>query len=50
MHIINIYKTKIVFTTSAIGYILYILRLLARVLVSSKLIIVEFIILFITIK
>ena len=40
MHITNIYKAKIVFTTSTIRYILCVLRLLARVLVSSKPIIV----------
>ena len=51
MYITSIYSTKIVvFTASTIVYILYVLRFLARVLVSSKLIIVKSIILLITIK
>jgi hypothetical protein len=40
-YIANIYSTRKVLTTSAIGCTLYVLRLLARILVSSKPIIVE---------
>jgi hypothetical protein len=40
-YITNICRASIVPTTSAIGYILYVLRLLARVLVSSEPVIVE---------
>jgi hypothetical protein len=40
-YIANIYSTRKVFTTSAIGCIPCVLRLLARVLVSSKPAIVE---------
>jgi hypothetical protein len=40
-HVANIYSTRKVPTTSAIGCTLYILCLLARVLVSSKPAIVE---------
>ena len=42
MYITIVYKTKEVSTTSTIVYILYILYLLARVLASSKPIIVEY--------
>ena len=42
MHVTNIYKIKIVSTTSIIKYILCVLYLLAKVLISSKFIIVEF--------
>ena len=41
-HVTNIYKTKIVFTTSAIECTLYVLHLLIKILVSSKLIIIGF--------
>ena len=41
MYIASIYSAVKVSTTSAIEYILYMLRLLARLLVSSKLIIAK---------
>ena len=40
-HVANIYRAVKVPTTSAIGCILYVLRLLARVLVSSEPVLVE---------
>ena len=42
MHITIVYKARKVLTTSAIKYILCVLHLLAKVLVSSKLIILKF--------
>lgn len=42
MYVTIVYRTREVPTTSAIVYILYILRLLAKVLASSKPIIVEY--------
>lgn len=41
IYITNIYRANLAFTTSTIGYILYVPHLLARVLISSKPILVE---------